>query len=103
MLTREFNGTCRNGLICRSWPDLKVLCIGGEGVTANGLILIAKLCQNIQILELDRAPALTKKIVDAMAYVGLQKLELVELNHTSITAEVSLKTGKKNLRWEQIK
>ena len=78
----------RSNPSCRLWPDLKVLCIGGEGVTANGLILTAKLCQNLQILELDRSPPLTKKIVEAMTYVGLRKLQLIELNHTSITTEV---------------
>ena len=78
----------RSNPTCRLWPDLKVLCIGGEGVTANGLILTAKLCQNLQILELDRSPPLTKKIVEAMTYVGLRKLQLIELNHTSITTEV---------------
>lgn len=40
-------------------------------------------------MELDRAPTLTKKVVEAMTYVGLKNLELVELNQTDITEQVS--------------
>ena len=74
--------------IYSTWPDLKVVCLGGEGVTANGLIMIAECCQNLQILELDRAIPITKKVVEAMTSVGLKNLELIELNHTEISAQV---------------
>lgn len=76
-------------VFCSLWPDLKVICTGGEGITANGLVFIAKLCQDLQILELDRALPITKKIVEAMTYVGLKNLELIELNYTKISAQVS--------------
>ena len=61
-------------------------------MTAYGLITIAKQCQDLQVLELDRAIPITKKIVEAMTYVGLKNLEFIELNQTKISAQVKPRT-----------
>jgi len=76
------------GVEYRAWPDLRMLCVGGKGITARGLVNIAQLCQNLRALELVNCVSLTSETVRAMTSNGLKKLELVELNETPLSSEV---------------
>ncbi|KAF6027490.1 FBXO41 [Bugula neritina] len=82
----RFDDACCE-VIGRAWPDLRMLCVGGKGITARGLVNIAQLCQNLRALELVNCVSLTSETVRAMTSNGLKKLELVELNETPLSSE----------------
>lgn len=71
---------------------MKVLCVGGEGVTNNGLYILSKLCQQLQVLELVNTPLITTRLATAITKAGLKELRLLELDNTSITQGVSVRS-----------
>ncbi|EDO42697.1 predicted protein [Nematostella vectensis] len=76
--------------IASHWPGLRSLTLGGPGISLTGLLHIARGCQRLQELELDRVCHVTEDAAYAMCQQGLIGLRCLFFTFTPVSPDAIL-------------